>query len=261
MLAPLIAYRGFIISAVRREFSVRYARSLLGVGWALLQPVALIFVYTLIFSKLMAERLPLDGSPFGYGLYLCAGLFAWSLHAEIVTRSANMFLEQAALLKKVAFPRLCVPAIVGLGATLNYLIVLALFLVVLVALGRSPGLGVLMLIPLLAAQLIFSLGVGLIVGVLNVFFRDVGHLVAIGLQLWFWLTPIVYPADILPESVRALLALNPMATLIAAWQKALVFHSDPGWGAIGLVVLASSLLMAFGVWLLGRFGDDMMDEL
>lgn len=261
MLTPLIAYRGFIISAVRREFTVRYARSLLGVGWALLQPIALIFVYTLIFSKLMAERLPLGGSALGYCLYLCAGLFAWNLHSEVVTRCANMFLEQGALLKKVAFPRFCVPAIVGLGATLNYLIVLALFLIVLVVLGKSPGFGVLAAIPLIVIQLIFSLGVGLIVGVLNVFFRDVGYLVSLGLQLWFWLTPIVYSADILPDPVRFLLALNPMATLIAGWQKTLVFQSEPAWGAIGFVALVSVSLMAMGVWLLGRFGDDMMDEL
>ncbi len=261
MLAPLIAYRGFIFSAVRREFSVRYARSLLGVGWALLQPVALIFVYTLIFSKLMGERLPLDGSPFGYGLYLCAGLFAWSLHAEVVTRSSNMFLEQAALLKKVAFPRSCVPAIVGLGATLNYLIVLALFLFVLLVLGKAPGFGLLVAIPLLAIQLVFSLGVGLVMGVLNVFFRDVGHLVGIGLQLWFWLTPVVYPAEILPESVRAFLLLNPMAVLIGAWQKILVFQTEPSWGALGLVAIVSVILLAFGAWLLARFGDEMMDEL
>jgi lipopolysaccharide transport system permease protein len=261
MFAPLIAYRGFIISAVRREFTVRYARSLLGVGWALLQPIALIFVYTLIFSKLMAERLPLDGSPMGYGLYLCAGLFAWSLHSEVVTRCASMFLEQGALLKKVAFPRLCVPAIVGLGATLNYLIVLALFLVVLVVLGKSPGLGVLAVLPLIVIQLAFSLGVGLIVGVLNVFFRDIGHLVALGLQLWFWLTPIVYPAEILPEPIRSVLSLNPMAVLISAWQKSLVFQSDLAWGAIGIVAFASAVLMLIGVWLLARFGDVMMDEL
>ena len=261
MLARLTAYRGFILSAVKRDFSMRYTRSLLGVGWALLQPLAMICVYTLVFSKIMTDRLPLGGSLVSYGLYLCAGVSAWGLHAEIVTRSSNMFLEYSALLKKVSFPQLCIPLIVTLGATLNFLIVLALLIFVLVILGKAPGTALFIIAPVALVQICFSMGVGLILGVMNVFFRDVTHLAALGLQLWFWLTPIVYTTDLLPDATHKLFALNPMAILIGAWQNILVFQTEFNWTPLAVVALASFCLLGVGIWLLRRLGSDMMDEL
>jgi len=120
-------------------------------------------------------------------------------------------LKTSNLIKKISFPRLCLPVTVVANALVNFSIVFALFSIFLLISGNFHGLVYLALIPVLAILIAFAIGLGISLGVLNVFFRDVGQLFGIVLQFWFWLTPIVYPATILPESVRALMRLNPMA--------------------------------------------------
>ena len=127
MLQSLWAYRGFIHSSVRRDFHARYRNSLLGAVWAILNPLALIAVYTLIFSQVMRARLPGIEGTFGYSIYLCAGLLSWGYFAEVTTRGQNMFIENANLLKKMSFPRLCLPVIALATATVNFAIIFGLF--------------------------------------------------------------------------------------------------------------------------------------
>jgi lipopolysaccharide transport system permease protein len=128
-------------------------------------------------------------------VYLCAGLLTWGLFAEITSRSQSMFLENANLLKKISFPRICLPVIALLNAGINFAIILGAVLRF-SADQRAPARhGLLALIPLLLVQVIFAAGLGMILGILNVFFRDVGQMFGICLQFWFWLTPIVYPVD------------------------------------------------------------------
>ncbi|WP_346417494.1 ABC transporter permease, partial [Listeria welshimeri] len=142
----------------------------------------------------------------------------WGLFAEITTRAQNVFLEQANLIKKISFPRICLPIIVVANAIVNFTIIFALFLAFLLVTGHFPGWVLLAMLPVLAVQVAFAIGLGMILGVLNVFFRDVGQFFAIFVQFWFWLTPIVYPASILPAPVQGLLAYNPLAGVIAAYQ-------------------------------------------
>lgn len=202
----LWSYRGFILGSVKREFQARYRNSLFGALWTVLNPLSMILVYTVIFSTIMRARLPGVDDGLAYSVYLCAGLLTWGLFAEITTRSQSMFLENANLLKKISFPRICLPVIVLLNAGINFAIILGLFLGFLLITGRLPGMALLALVPLLILQVMFAAGLGMILGVLNVFFRDVGQFFGICLQFWFWLTPIVYPlcdpADGHPELYR-----------------------------------------------------------
>lgn len=105
MLNPIWRYRHFIFGSVKREFYSRYQNSLLGILWALLSPISMIFVYTVIFSRLMGARLPGNTGLFSYSIYLCAGIISWGLFSELSLKSLNMFLENANLLKKINFPR------------------------------------------------------------------------------------------------------------------------------------------------------------
>jgi len=212
-------YRGFILGSVQREFQSRYRNSLLGALWPVFNPLSMIIVYTVIFSHIMRARLPGVDDSMAYSVYLCAGLLAWGLFSEITLRSQTMFLDNANLLKKISFPRICLPVIVLCNAAINFAIIIGLFLGFLLITGRWPGMALLALIPLIALQMMFCAGLGMILGVLNVFFRDVGQLFAICLQFWFWLTPIVYPMSILPEWVQRLLQLNPMTNLIGSYQN------------------------------------------
>ena len=261
MVRALWAYRAFIIGSVQREFQSKYRNSLLGAAWTVLNPLAMIVVYTVIFAQVMRAKLPGIDSTFAYSIYLCAGVLTWGLFAEIIGRAQNMFLDHANLLKKLSFPRLCLPVTVVANASLNFAIVFALFTVFLVITGNFPGWAYLGLLPVLAIQIAFAIGLGISLGVLNVFFRDVGQFFGIFLQFWFWLTPIVYPASILPESMRPMMAYNPMATLTAAYQTILVTGQWPNWQTLWPVALLSLLFCALGFRLFKAHAGEMVDEL
>jgi lipopolysaccharide transport system permease protein len=254
-------YRGFVLGSVQREFQTRYRNSLLGAVWTILNPLSMIIVYTVIFSQLMKARLPGVDNNLAYGIYLCAGILAWGFFAEVIGRSQSVFLEHANLIKKLSFPRICLPLIVVLNASVNFSIIFALFLGFLVVTQNFPGWSVLAVIPLLLIQVAFAIGLGIILGVLNVFFRDVGQLVGIVLQFWFWLTPIVYPASILPEGIRPLIEANPMAALIAAYQGIFVYGQWPNWMSLWPITLLAVMFCLVGMRLFRKRSGEMVDEL
>jgi lipopolysaccharide transport system permease protein len=261
ILRSLWAYRGFVLGSVKREFQLKYRNSMLGAAWTVINPVAMIFVYTVIFSKVMKAKLPGDDKSFAYSIYICSGLLSWGLFTEIVTRSQTVFIENANLLKKVSFPRPCLPVVTVLNAIVNFAIVFGLFTVFLIFTGNFPGWRYLALIPVFAILVAFSLGLGVTLGVLNVFFRDVGLLFGIVLQFWFWFTPIVYPISILPAVARDLLVYNPMAGLLGACQRILVSGQWPDWASLLPVSILALGLCLFSWRLFRRRSGEMVDEL
>jgi lipopolysaccharide transport system permease protein len=261
IVRPLWAYRGFILGSVKREFQSKYRNSVLGAAWTIINPLAMIIVYTVIFSQIMRAKLPGVDSAFAYSIFLCAGVLTWGLFAEIAGRGQNVFLENANLLKKLSFPRLCLPVTVVANAGLNFCIIFGLFTAFLLISGNFPGLPFLALFPLLALLVLFSIGLGITLGVLNVFFRDVGQFFGIFLTFWFWLTPIVYPISILPERLQPYMNLNPMTRLINAFQVVLVNGQWPNWYSLWPVVVLALLLCIFGFGLYRRHAGEMVDEL
>ncbi len=261
MIQALWVYRGFVLGSVRREYESKYRNSLLGALWTIINPLTMIVVYTVIFAKLMQAKLPGIDSTFGYSIYLCIGVLTWGLFTEIVSRAQNVFLENANLLKKISFPRLCLPVIVVLNAGMNFFIIFGLFTVFLVISGNFPGLVFFALIPVLAIQVLFAVGLGITVGVLNVFFRDVGQLFGVILQFWFWLTPVVYPISILPSPVARLIQYNPMVPLLTAYQDIVVHAKWPVWGSLWPVTLLALVLCFIGMRLFRKHAGEMVDEL
>jgi len=262
MFHALWAYRGFVLGSVKREFQLKYRNSLLGAAWTVLNPLAMIVVYTVIFAEVMKARLPGVDTTFAYSIYLCAGALTWGLFSEIVGRAQNIFLEHANLIKKLAFPRMTLPVIVILSAGLNFAIIFGLFLLFLMLTDSFPGWSLLAMIPVLIIQVAFSVGLGVTLGVLNVFFRDVGQFFGIFLQFWFWLTPIVYPASVLPESLQSVLPRwNPMAPIIAAYQGIFVTGQWPDWSTLRIPAVVALVFCAFGLRLFRRRAGEMVDEL
>ena len=263
MLQGLWAYRGFVLGSVKRNFQAKYSNAILGALWSLLSPLAMIVVYTVIFAEVMHSKLPgaAADAHYAYSIYLCAGVLTWGLFAEIVARAQGMFVEQANLIKKISFPRICLPLIVVLDALVNFGIIFGLFTVFLLASGSFPGWVFLAIFPVLLIQVLLAIGLGMIAGVLNVFFRDVGQFMTIAMQFWFWLTPIVYPASILPPEVRSMLDWNPMARVIEAYQAILVQGQAPGWTGLLPVALLAVLLCVLALRLFRRRAGEMVDEL
>jgi len=265
MLLALWGYRGFILGSVKREFQAKYSNSLLGAAWTVINPLAMIVVYTVVFSQIMRAKLPdaagAANSQFAYSIYLCAGVLTWAFFSETVTRAQNVFLENANLIKKISFPRLCLPVIVVANASLNFAIIFGLFTLFLFISGSFPGLPYLAVFPVLLIQVLFAIGLGMTLGVLNVFFRDVGQLFGVVIQFWFWLTPVVYPINILPEFAQNLIRYNPMTSIIASYQRILVNGQWPIWESLWPATALGLLLCFWGMHLFRKHAGEMVDEL
>ena len=262
MLKALWAYRSFVWSSVLREFSGRYRESLLGAFWSVANPLAMIVIYTVIFGQIMRPKLAgHEQTPFAFSIYLCAGVITWGLFGEMLGRLNNVFLEHGNLIKKANFPRICLPTIVAVSALVNFGIVFGLYLTFLVIIGHWPGWVLLAVVPLLVLQVLFTLGLGVFLGTLNVFFRDVGQLTGIVLQFWFWLTPIVYVFDSLPETARSVLQYNPLQPLIVAYQTIFLSQRMPDFSSLMPLSLLTAFFLLLGArFFLSRVGE-LVDEL
>lgn len=245
-----------------REFHGKYRESLLGAFWSVANPLAMIVIYTVVFGQLMRPSLAgHEETRFAFSIFLCAGVLTWGLFAEMLGRLNGVFLEHGNLIKKSNFPRICLPAIVATSALLNFAIVFSLYLVFLTLIGHWPGWALLAMLPLLALQVLFTLGLGIFLGTLNVFFRDVGQLTGIVLQFWFWLTPVVYVFDSLPAAARAVLQYNPMRPLMSAYQTLFLSQGMPDFSGLAPLALLTFFFLILGArFFLSRVGE-LVDEL
>ncbi|MDW8324028.1 MAG: ABC transporter permease [Burkholderiales bacterium] len=265
-MLPSHADLQFVAAAVRREFAQRHRGAILGRAWVVLQPAAMIAIYTVVFSQVMHGRLPgaqgVAASPWGYSVFLCAGLLPWNLFAETLTRVQNGFFDQALYLKKTTMPMLT-PALVGLGiAVANFALAMLLFAAFLLVVGLWPGWALLWLIPALGVQMALAAGAGLALGTVTVFFRDVQTLVQLVLQFGFWFTPIVYPLVILPAWAQAwVMQVNPLAPLMLWYQTVLLEGRMPDWGLLAPAATWAVLALLGAGYLLRRRGGELVDLL
>ena len=261
-LPSLWRYRGFIVASVRRELQARYAKSQFGLAWAVLQPLSLIILYTLVFSNLM--RPILSGghdSPFAYSVYLCAGLLTWTLFSELLNRSVGLFVHHAGLLKKMSFPRLTLPIIVIVSSLLHYGIIMTLFLGFLLLADYFPGAVVWAAVPVVLVLIAFAIGLGVLAGIINVFYRDVEQGTAMILQFWFWSTPIVYLPDIVPQWFAQLLAWNPIVPIVQAMQAIFLNATQPNWSSLLYPLLLAVLLLLLSLRAYTCLSGEIVDEL
>lgn len=262
MFKALWGYRGFVWSSVLREFQGKYRESLLGAFWSVANPLTMIVIYTVVFGQLMRPKLAgHEQMPFAFSIYLCAGVITWGLFAEMLGRLNNVFLEHGNLIKKSNFPRICLPTIVAISALINFGIVFALYLAFLALIGHWPGWLLLAVVPLLALQVLFTLGLGIFMGTLNVFFRDVGQLTGIVLQFWFWLTPVVYVFDSLPEVARNVLQYNPLQALLVAYQTLFLSQRMPDFSSLLPLAATTVFLLLLGARFFSSRVGELVDEL
>lgn len=254
-------FRGFVRASVMRELRLRYAGSVLGALWQIVSPLAMIVIYTLVFSELMRARLPGIDDRYAYAIFVCCGLLAWTMFSEILVRSQMMFIENANLLKKSNFPRSCVPAIVVASALANFAVVYAVFLTLLAVSGHWPGWAILAApVPILLLALM-GLAIGVFLGIIHVFFRDVGQVLGIVLQVWFWLTPIVYSAHVLPASYQQWIGANPITPIAMALQAIFVNHAWPDMKTLLYPGVLATALMLVSVAAFRRQSPWIVDEL
>lgn len=261
MLIAIWRYRHFIFSSIRNDVRTRFARSRLGAIWMILQPLAQVAIYALILSRVLAAKLPGIDNRYAYVIYLLAGMLAWSLFAEVVMRCLTIFVDNASLLKKIVFPRMCLPLIVSGSCLVNNIVLLAATLGVYSLIGHAPTLAWLWLPVLIAVNLAFALGLGLVLGVLNVFIRDVAQVMMVVLQLWFWLTPVVYMASILPTGMYDLMKFNPMYLIVMSFQQVLLWGRTPDLEGLVAIAMVSAVLLGMALVLFRKSSPDMVDVL
>lgn len=260
-LRELWQARHFIRNSIRNEFVARVVRSRLGLLWIVLFPLAQVAIYAFVLSLVMAAKLPGVNSTYAYPIYLTAGILAWTLFSEVFSRCLTVFIEHGNLLKKMVFPRLALPAIVCGSALLNNLVLLLSVLAIFALLGHYPDIHLLWLPVLAALLLVLALGLGLALGVLNVFFRDIGQVTGIVLQFGFWLTPVVYSLDIIDEKYRHWLQLNPLTGIVQGYQSVLVYGRAPDFALLAYPAIFAAVALLVASFLYRRAIDEVVDVL
>jgi lipopolysaccharide transport system permease protein len=228
MTISLYRYRGFIWHRAVTDIRNRYAGTGIGVLWNLIHPIALIITYSLVFSTIMTARIEhMEGKKLPYVVYLCSGLFPWLALNESIIAGCNAFVANANYLRKLPVPEQVFVASSAMSATLTLLLNFALLLVIAIPLNFLPTWYWLLLpLPLIALQSL-GFGVGLLLGTLNVFFRDIAQWTAVTLQIGMWTVPIVYAARILPRWVLSALAWHPVMPAIETVRHLLMDSTMP----------------------------------
>jgi len=226
-------YRHLLWDLVKQDFRSRYAGSVLGVFWNVLQPAAQVFIFAVLLAKIIGAKLPADAvaqlgnvnDPFAMSIYICSGLLAWITFNETVMRTSTAFLAHRDLIKKVAFPHPLLVLYQVVSGIITFAIMLVIFLAVIIATGHSIGWSIVWLPIIVIIQAIFMYGIGLFLASVTAHFRDMPQIIGIFLQLWFWLTPIVYPRDLIPRLMPKIgnifVQINPLYHLTNLYQNIL----------------------------------------
>ncbi len=236
-------YRELLYFLVWREVKVRYKQTVLGVAWAVLQPLMTMAIFTVIFG--MFVNVPSDGLP--YPLFTLVALLPWTYFSEAMTRSSVSLVGDAQLIRKVYFPRLIMPLAAVVSPAVDFLLAFILLLAMMAWYGVSPTWGIIMLPGFLLLGLLTALAVGLWLSALNVRYRDVRHTVPFLIQCWMYASPVAYPVSVVPEGWRVLYGLNPMAGVIEGFRWALLGKQSPDVGIMMVSVIAVIALLIGGV--------------
>jgi lipopolysaccharide transport system permease protein len=240
-LRELYRYRDLLWLWTMREVKVRYKQSLLGIAWAVLQPLALMVVFTLIFSRLV--RVDTQGVP--YPLFVYVALVPWTFLATSLNFGVPSLVNNLNLVTKIYFPREVLP-LANVGAALLDLLFASVVVIgMLMIYGFWPTIHALWVIPLLALQVILAIGVTLFASAVLVFFRDVRFVIPLLVQIWMYATPVIYPTELVPERWWPYYFLNPMAGVIDGYRRVLLLAEAPRLSALALGAFVSLALLAF----------------
>lgn len=264
LIAPfrmLVVHRSTIQAFVRRDIQARYVSSVMGLSWAIIQPLTLLALYTFIFSHILRIRLGGSGTTASFAVYLFCGMLPWLAFADGLTRSAGIVLEHTHLIKKVVFPADILPAYVVVSAFVTQLVGLAFLLAAVTLFHRGPGWPLALLPVVIVFQLLLTMGLAWFLASVNVFLRDVGQGLGLVMTLWMFLTPIFYPVEMVPERFRWLFGLNPMYYVVEAYREIVLEQRLPV--LPHLAALAAAAIPAFvaGYWFFSRSKHAFVDVL
>ena len=237
-------YRELFYFLASRDVKIRYKQTLLGILWVIIQPISTMVIFTLLFGRV--AHLPSDGTP--HAVFYLAALLPWTYFSTNLVQVGNSLVSNSGLLTKVYFPRVILPASVALAGLLDFLIG-SLCLIGVIIYYKIPVTTALLLWPVAVAVLFaFTLGLGMILAALNVQYRDVKYAIPFAVQLLLFLTPIIYPASLVPGRYRLAMALNPLSGLVEVFRFTIVPTREMDWNLFVISVIASVLTCLIGLW-------------
>jgi lipopolysaccharide transport system permease protein len=256
-IRELWAYRELVYFLAWREIKVRYKQTAIGVAWTVLQPLAMMAVFTVFFSKL--ANIPSEGVP--YPLFAYAALLPWQLFSRTISESTNSLIKDQRLITRVYFPRIIVPLATTIAGIVDFAIASGLLVALMFVYGMTPGTAVIWLLAFILLMVITALGVGFWFSALNVEYRDVMYTVPFLIQFWFFVTPVVYPSSLVPERWQVLYGLNPMVGVVEGFRWALLGVGKGPSPMLAVSILIALFLFVSGIIWFQRSEENFVDRL
>ena len=238
-VSRLAQYRDLLYTLSVHRIKVRYKQSVLGITWAILQPLSLMLIYTVIFSYI--ARMPSDGAP--YAIFAYAALLPWTCFSNALTNATNSLVNHSHLVTKVYFPREILPLTYVIAAIFDFLIASTVFIGLMVYYHVPLTWNALYAAPIITVMMIFTTAMALLLSSTQVRFRDIGVAMPLLLQLWMFATPVIYPLSAVPERLRAIYSLNPMVGLIENFRRVMLYGEVPDLRLLGIAALVSVALL------------------
>ncbi len=235
-------YRELFYFLVWRDVKIRYKQTLLGASWAVIQPFFTMVVFTLFFGRL--AKVPSDGVP--YPLFVYAALLPWTYFSSTIAFSGNSLISNAGLIRKVYFPRITIPASAALSGLVDFAIAFAVLLGMMFYYNVPIGWSLILWLPLIVVLVALAVGVGMILSSINVKYRDVKYAIPFAVQIWLFITPIIYPTSMIPDRFKPLMCLNPLSGIIDAFRASLLHGRYIDWSSLAISVGITALVLALG---------------
>ena len=243
-LRELLQYRDLFYFLVKRDYSVKYKQTVLGVLWAVIQPFFLMVVFSLFFGQL--AKIPSDGVP--YPIFNFTAMVAWTYFSTAINTSSNSIVGSGSLISKIYFPRIFIPLTPVIAGLVDFFIAFIVLIGMMFYYHIFPSIMlVLVALPGLIILMIFTAGgVGMVLSALSAKYRDIRYTVPFLIQFWMFATPIVYPASMIPQKYRMIYALNPMTGIIEGFRSALLGRSTFPLDMVALSVVVSTAVFVIG---------------
>jgi lipopolysaccharide transport system permease protein len=254
-IAELWRFRDLLLALASRDLKLRYKQTALGVVWVVLQPLVAAFVFAFVFGKV--AKMPSAGVP--YVIFAFAGLLAWNLFNNVVTKTSACLVGNAHLVSKVYFPRLILPLSTVPSALVDFGVAAILMVLLMVIHGIVPGWGLLLIPVWMALLLAISLGIGLITSALTVNYRDVQHIIPVALQVLLYGSPVAYAVSAVPESLRAFYDLNPLSTILEGFRWSILGTGEFSGMALGYATVVAVVALLAGTFAFKRMERSFAD--
>ena len=234
--------RQLLLELVKREIKARYKQSVLGYAWVFLVPLINLTVLTIVFSFLL--RVPTGGVP--YPIFLLVGLVPWTFTANAISAATSSLVSNSSLITKIYLPREIFPIASILSKMVDLLLSIIILVIFMIFFGVSLHLTILLVPVIFVLQMVLIIGVSLILSSLNVFFRDVENILGVLLTVWMYLTPILYPSELIPQKFLLIFNLNPMMAIVNSYRNVVLYGVLPPWQSFIYSAIFSLFLFIFG---------------